>query len=260
VIERRPLDLVPLLKEMVKLWQRVMPETITVQLVTEPGQFMVNADLTRLQQALMNLMVNAKDAMPNGGVVTLRLRIQKVAAGATPPLPEMPSGDWVCLSVTDTGTGIPAEVLSRIFEPFYTTKPRGKGTGLGLAQVHGIIKQHGGYIGVESQEGHGTTFTLYLPLYVTESAHGSSSESTMKTAGAGERILVVEDNEVTLLALQQGLEELGGAANAARWRTPDRSCPVRFSYAGYGRFGAISKHPGRSDSNQDDFDDRIPNG
>src|SRR4051794_24531808 len=163
-MERHSLDLGSFLKGLVKLWERVLPETIAISLSAETQPYTVNVDPTRLQQALMNLVVNAKDAMPAGGTLTLRLVRKRISAEQKPPLPGMPPGHWICLSVADSGSGIPTDLLPRIFEPFFTTKAPGKGTGLGLAQVHGIIKQHEGYIGVESQMGEGTTFTLYLPL------------------------------------------------------------------------------------------------
>ncbi len=118
--------------------------------------------MTRLQQVLLNLAINARDAMPKGGA--LRFSLSHVTSTAAHlPLPGMPGGDWVRIAVTDTGTGIPDELLSHIFEPFQSTKAPGKGTGLGLAQVHGLVSQHQGYIGVHTASGAGTTFTIYLP-------------------------------------------------------------------------------------------------
>jgi CheY-like chemotaxis protein len=161
-----------------------------------------------LQQALMNLVVNAKDAMPKGGMLTLRLAYKEIMPGQKAPLPGMPPGHWVSLVVADSGQGIPADLLPRIFEPFFTTKARGKGTGLGLAQVHGIIRQHDGYIGVESVVGQGTTFTLYLPLADQRIGNGLATGIAVRSAGAGETILLVEDNEVARAAMQEGLEAL----------------------------------------------------
>ena len=111
----------------------------------------------------MNLALNARDAMPEGGVLRIRLDRRRVEKGEHPPLPEMPVGDWVQVTVSDSGTGIPLNALPHIYEPFFTTKEVGKGTGLGLSQVYGIIRQHGGYMDVKTETDQGTTFTLYLP-------------------------------------------------------------------------------------------------
>lgn len=208
VIERHTLDLSVFLKGLVKLWQRVLPETIVLRLTADSRQYTVNVDPTRLQQALMNLVVNAKDAMPFGGTLRLDLAYITISPGQRPPLPDIPPGRWLRLSVADSGAGIPAEVIPRIFEPFYTTKVHGKGTGLGLAQVHGIIKQHEGFIGVESQLGEGTAFTLYLPPAEQEIAQELATEAPFRAAGAGETILLVEDNESAREAMQHGLEAL----------------------------------------------------
>lgn len=208
VMERHPLDLGAFLKGLVKLWQRVLPETIALRLIAEPRQYTVNVDPTRLQQALMNLVVNAKDAMTTGGTLTLRLAYENVTPEQSVPMPEMSPGGWISVSVSDSGMGIPSDVIPRIFEPFYTTKAPGKGTGLGLAQVHGIITQHDGFIKVESQLGQGTTFTLYLPPAEEEVVEGLATEQPVQAVGAGETILLVEDNDSARDAMQHGLEEL----------------------------------------------------
>jgi two-component system cell cycle sensor histidine kinase/response regulator CckA len=168
VLERRPLDLIPLLKEHVKLLKRTLPESIEVRLDYEPDEyatpFTVNADPTRMQQMVTNLALNARDAMPLGGQLCIGLERITVRLKESPLLPEMEPGDWVRLTMSDSGTGIPPDVLPHIFEPFFTTRAP-LGSGLGLAQVHGIVGQHGGRIDVDTQVGRGTTFTIYLPLY-----------------------------------------------------------------------------------------------
>jgi signal transduction histidine kinase len=116
-----------------------------------------------MQQVIMNLAVNARDAMPEGGHLHISLNRLQLEDKAVLPIPEMTPGTWVQIEVTDSGTGIPEDALSHIFEPFFTTKEVGKGTGLGLAQVYGIVQQHDGYIDVSSWPGEGTTFRLYLP-------------------------------------------------------------------------------------------------
>jgi signal transduction histidine kinase len=136
---------------------------IRLSIVFEPGDYKVRADPTRIQQVLANLAVNAKDSMPEGGELRFGISRMSLAPGEKPPLPEMPPGGWVVLSVADTGTGIAPEVLTHVFEPFFTTKGVGKGSGLGLSQVYGIVKQHGGYIDVKTSEGKGSVFLIYLP-------------------------------------------------------------------------------------------------
>lgn len=209
VLERQPLDLVPILKEMVKLLQRILPEDIRVELVHGSDDYTVNADPTRLQQALMNLAVNARDAMPNGGLLRIDLARTRFANCEAVPMEGMRAGDWLQLTVTDTGVGIPSDVLTHIFEPFFTTKPPGQGSGLGLAQVYGIVTQHEGCIDVDSRVGEGTVFTIYLPALPVPVVGPTETETPSLIRGRGEVVLVVEDNAATRAALQDALEDLG---------------------------------------------------
>jgi signal transduction histidine kinase/ActR/RegA family two-component response regulator len=197
-MERRPLDLFPLVKEQVRLLRRTLPEHIAVEFGsgTDNHGYLVDADPTRVQQVMMNLAVNARDAMPQGGDLRLELDRLHLDLHQTPPVPRMAPGDWVTLSVADTGTGIAAEVLPHIFDPFYSTKAPGQGSGLGLAQVHGIVAQHQGHIDVQTVVGEGSVFTVYFP---TSAASHSAVEETEKgqfPRGEGQVILVVEDNAV----------------------------------------------------------------
>jgi two-component system cell cycle sensor histidine kinase/response regulator CckA len=214
VLERRPLDLGPLLQEQVKLLERTLPETIAVNLACEPGEHVVLADPTRLQQMLMNLAVNARDAMPAGGALRLTLARQ-----ATAPRPDLADGPWVRLEVADSGTGIAPEAQAHLFEPFFTTKPLGQGTGLGLAQVHGIVKQHDGEIVVHSAAGAGTTISIYLPALDAEVPAAVAPEAAAQ-GGGGETILVVEDNAALRDAMCDVIETLGyevaGASNGVK--------------------------------------------
>ncbi|MDY6876274.1 MAG: response regulator [Chloroflexota bacterium] len=207
-LERHPLDLALLLKEHVKMLARTLPESITVEIAYGLDEYMVNADPTRMQQVTMNLAVNARDAMPEGGELRFGLERMEVRPGESPPLLEMETGEWVLLTVSDTGTGIPPDVLPRIFDPFFTTKAPGEGSGLGLPQVHGIVKQHGGEIDVQSQEGQGTTFTIYLPALPVHLAEQPVWELLSLAQGQGETVLVVEDNAATREALVDSLELL----------------------------------------------------
>ena len=204
-----PLDLVPFLREATKFLERTIPEHIGIALHIDPGEYIVHADPPQIQQVLTNLAVNAWGAMPAGGRLTLRLSHFTRRLGERPPCLGMPPGEWVVLSMRDTGTGISPRILPRIFEPFFTTKEPGKGTGLGLAQVYGIVKQHQGYIHADSQEGTGTTMTMYFPA-VEQSPQGVPKRAPDEMPhGHGETILLVEDEPIVLEVCSITLEHLG---------------------------------------------------
>lgn len=209
VLERRPMDLVLFVKEIVKMLERTIPENIKITLTYEMDTSTVNADPTRLQQAIMNLVINARDAMPEGGELRITLSRGDVADQARCVVcGQVIEGEWVCIKVTDTGSGIPADVLPYIFDPFFTTKEPGKGTGLGLAQVYGIVAQHEGHIAVATQEGAGTTFAIYLPPMLEQSPATVLPEAQTLAHGHGETILVVEDEASLRTALLDSLELL----------------------------------------------------
>jgi PAS domain S-box-containing protein len=206
VMERSTLDLLPFIKEFEKLLERVLPETIRVELNFESGSYPVHADPTRLQQVLMNLAINARDAMPEGGKLSIDVNHLVLKQGDIPPSPYLPNGEWISITVGDTGMGISPEAIPHIFEPFFTTKPFGEGTGLGLAQAYGIIKQHGGYIDVQSQIGEGTRFSVYLPTLPAQQIEDAPIQYSTPMQGHGHTILVVEDDPTTLNAIQDLLE------------------------------------------------------
>ena len=166
-LELRPLDLVAFVEKIAGVLRRTIPSTIIITVEAEPGACMIEGDAGRLQQVLTNLALNARDAMPDGG--TLRIGVSRIPVepGAAPPLPAMaeapPPPAWICLSVADTGTGMTQEAVAHLFEPFFTTKGEGKGSGLGLAQVYGIVNLHKGYVDVENVPGQGVTVRTYLP-------------------------------------------------------------------------------------------------
>ena len=210
ISEKRPLDLDLFLKETIKLLRRTISEDIHIKLEIDPNEYSLNADPTQIQQVLTNLAINAQDAMPTGGEIRFQLSRLGLDKTDQPPYPEMKSGEWLTLSVADNGTGIAPEHRSHLFEPFFTTKEVGKGTGLGLAQVYGIVKQHEGHIDVESQLTVGTTFTIHLPALprmkktvVQQNGHAQVPQ------GRGEMILLVEDNSSVLAVTQSILERLG---------------------------------------------------
>ncbi|MGD1991698.1 MAG: ATP-binding protein, partial [Anaerolineae bacterium] len=212
-----PLDLVPFLKELVKMLRRTLAENITIELAYGQDSYRVEADPARIQQVFMNLAVNARDAMPDGGELRIELDRANVAPGDPAPVPEMEPGEWVEVRVADTGVGISPEIRPHIFEPFFTTKEPGRGTGLGLAQVYGIIRQHEGYIRVESEIGKGTEFVFYLPAQESELEALQALEvlEARPLRGAGEVILVVEDDPAARQAVVDILQSLDYQVRAA---------------------------------------------
>ncbi|MCG3207930.1 MAG: Sensor histidine kinase RcsC [Anaerolineae bacterium] len=209
ITEKHPLDLVPFVKETIKLLERTLPENINIVFDAPSDQFLVTADLTQLQQVVTNLAVNARDAMPAGGTLTICLRHAVFSGSTPPPYPDMPLGPWVVLKVMDTGIGIPQENQVQIFEPFFTTKEVGQGTGLGLAQVYGIVKQHDGFIEVDSLLNTGTTFSVYLPPRASPDTAPLMARSLNLPQGQNQLILLVEDDDSVLEIGQTMLKHLG---------------------------------------------------
>ncbi len=216
ILERRPLDLKAFLEDMQELLRRTLPESIHLHLKYGPDDHIINGDQTRIQQVVMNLALNARDAMPDGGDLHFELERFLLVPGRPSPFHEMEPGQWIRLTVTDTGSGIPAEYLPHIFEPFFTTKEVGKGTGLGLSQVYGIVKQHDGFIQVASPAGErGTRFVIYLPALALSPVPDEPARRDPAVAGGGETILVVEDDPTTREALCDIMQALGYQVLAA---------------------------------------------
>ncbi|MBN1314504.1 MAG: PAS domain S-box protein [Anaerolineales bacterium] len=216
VLDQQSMDLLPFMKELVKLLKRTLPENIAISLEIIPDDYPTLADPTRIQQAVMNLAFNARDAMPDGGKLHFSMEKFTIHQRSKLPFLDMKEGEWIKLEVSDSGAGISAEHISHIFEPFFTTKKAGKGTGLGLAQVYGIVRQHEGYIDVESTLGVGTKFKIYFPTNVEEKILNDKNDGQYWPVGHGETILVVEDNSVTQQALIEGLEALNYQVIGAR--------------------------------------------
>ncbi len=194
VMRPAELDLNKLAGSLVKLLTRTLGEHILLKMENAPELPSVWVDRGMIEQVIMNFAVNARDAMPNGGQLIFSTSACEIAANHVLDHPEAREGHFVCLSVSDTGTGIPPETLPRIFEPFFTTKEIGKGTGLGLATVYGIIKQHDGWLEVESQVGRGTTFKAFLPVATPKETGAATALSPASVPlGGSETILVVED-------------------------------------------------------------------
>jgi len=206
-----PLDLNQLVRELVALLSETFPRNITFNFSLEDGLPALLADQNQLQQIVLNLCVNARDAMPSGGTITLTTsRVE----GAAVPSGVVGGRPCACLAVTDTGTGMPPEVRARIFEPFFTTKAVSKGTGLGLAVVYGIVASHEGTIEVESEVGQGSTFMVYLPL---ADAPATSQVVTRSTdfPGGTESILVVDDEAPLRMLLEAALTRKGYKVSCA---------------------------------------------
>jgi nitrogen-specific signal transduction histidine kinase/CheY-like chemotaxis protein len=214
----QPIDLVAFIGEITTILRRTLPESIHLVIDVSPEEHVASIDPARMEQVLVNLALNARDAMPEGG--ELRIGLYRVEIGPGEGLPvvglsltetqpmEVLEGPWVCLSVSDTGTGIAEDVQARLFEPFFTTKGE-EGTGLGLAQVYGIVRQHDGHIGLETQVGQGTTFRVYLPACGRGEAAQALRGMSVAPKGEGETILFVEDEEKLREGGRAILESLG---------------------------------------------------
>ncbi|HEX8533444.1 MAG TPA: response regulator, partial [Allosphingosinicella sp.] len=206
------LQLPDVISEVLNLLKRLLGETVKLQVKHGRNLGAVRADPGQLEQVIVNLAVNARDAMPQGGTLTLRTysvtpeEVRRLGSDI------LPAGDYTALKVSDTGTGIPPAILGKIFEPFFTTKEVGKGTGLGLSTVYGIVKQSGGFIFAESEEGEGTSFTIYLPVHRAEGAarpvKAKAKEGARELWGTG-TILLVEDEAMVRSVAERALTRHG---------------------------------------------------
>ncbi|MBK9516094.1 MAG: response regulator [Anaeromyxobacter sp.] len=222
-------DLHALVLEATGLLGRTLDKAIVLQARLEAPRHHVRGDPGQLQQVIVNLAVNARDAMPSGGTLTLQTRVVAFD-GAGGPAGRAP-GEWLELSVTDTGVGIPPQLRERIFEPFFTTKGEGRGTGLGLATVYGIVKGHGGEVAVSSQEGVGSCFTIHLPLLATPATTAAPAEAAAPRGGGV--VLVVDDEALVgrtagrlLASLGYQPEVVGGGQEALDWLASHAAPPA----------------------------------
>jgi PAS domain S-box-containing protein len=209
VVEPRVLDPNLLLSDLQKMLGRLIGEDVELVTVLGTGLGCVRADPGQLEQVVMNLCVNARDAMPDGGVLRLETAGAEVLASDAGRDPALPPGRYVTLTVSDTGAGIERDVLPRIFEPFFTTKELGRGTGLGLATVYGIVRQAGGAISVSSELDRGSAFTVFLPRVDTPAPPARATPEAPASARGSETILLVEDEASLRAITRQGLEEHG---------------------------------------------------
>ncbi|MGA1874608.1 MAG: MASE3 domain-containing protein [bacterium] len=211
------------IENLLKMLHRLIGENITVDTDLDAELWPLLIDEGNIEQVIMNIVINARDAMPNGGRITIKTQNVTLDETHSRFISQARAGQFTCLSITDTGIGMNKEIIDRIFEPFFTTKEVGKGTGLGLSVVYGIVKQHQGWINVYSEPGHGTMFKVYLPASPLPFQTGSESKTTKMCPlellpGKGERILVVEDNEtvreLTITILRENGYTVIGAASA----------------------------------------------
>jgi nitrogen-specific signal transduction histidine kinase/ActR/RegA family two-component response regulator len=210
------LDLNDTISGMLQMLRRLIGEDIDLLWAPELDLWKVKIDPSQVDQILVNLVVNARDAISGVGAITMRTDNVAIEDSESAQTPELIAGQYVLLTVSDTGTGMTQEVRENIFEPFFTTKEMGKGTGLGLSTVYGIVKQNDGFIYVESEPEKGTTFKIYLPRVEVETAQVDSEEITLKRPTGTETVLLVEDDEGILDLGKMILENLGYTVLAAQ--------------------------------------------
>ena len=209
VLQPRVLDLTGLVTDLSKMLRRLIGEDVQLSTVLQPALGLVKADPSQLEQVIMNLAVNSRDAMPQGGRLTIETANVELDEEYTRLHPPCQPGPYVLLAVSDTGVGMNARTRANIFEPFFTTKPLGKGTGLGLSMVYGIVKQSGGYISVYSEPGHGTTFKIYLPRVEATGEFLQERQAVASLPRGPETVLVVEDEPAVRELAREFLESSG---------------------------------------------------
>lgn len=209
VVQPKIIDVNKTIKELSKMLNRLIGEHIELITNFDPDLWRINVDPSQFEQIVLNLIVNARDAMPEGGELTIETEQIKLDKNYQRFHPDVKPGDYVLIKVSDTGVGMSEEVQQRIFEPFFTTKEKGKGTGLGLATVYGIIKQNNGHITVQSELGKGTTFSVYLPAIKAKTYQETDESVNTKLRGRGQQILVVEDEYLVRELICDTLRNLG---------------------------------------------------
>ena len=205
-LDARPLELNALMGSMQHLLRSTLGESVRIRIETAQAPLHARLDANQFESALLNLAINARDAMPDGGDLDLSAREVRLNDGERAPVP---GGHYAEVAVADTGTGMPPEVVERAFEPFFTTKPIGKGTGLGMSMVYGFMQQSGGHIVIDSAPGQGTTISLFIPLVEDAADEVAAVPSVPVALGAGQSILVVEDDPQVRALVTVVLEELG---------------------------------------------------
>jgi two-component system, cell cycle sensor histidine kinase and response regulator CckA len=230
-LQERPVDLRRVTADVVAIVSRTLDKRIDISQRTDGSEAVVSGDPGQLQQVLMNLAVNAADAMPDGGELTFGIRLVELDEAYCRTHPDATPGTYLQLSVSDTGVGIPEDVQDRIFEPFFTTKEPGKGTGMGLATTYGIVRNHEGFIQVYSEPGKGTTFKVYLPPNDDDDAPEWADMPSEEAYHGHGSLLVVDDEETVCQTVAEMLAEIG---YDVKWVTSGREA-VEI----YDRFGSI---------------------
>jgi CheY-like chemotaxis protein len=205
-VEIQPADLIA---DVVRIARDTLPKNIELLTAVRSGLPSILGDPTQCHQVLLNLCVNARDAMPNGGQLKLSVETEKIPVAREAIPGELPAGTYLVFRVEDTGAGMPAGMIEKIFDPFFTTKEAGKGTGLGLSTSQTIVRNHGGHIRVFSEPGAGSRFDVYLPVALMPASTSAASESTAPPRGNGETILVVDDEDAVRRVLRSTLERGG---------------------------------------------------
>jgi signal transduction histidine kinase/ActR/RegA family two-component response regulator len=209
VFQPRDMELSDSIVNTAKILKRTLGENVQMQLKLASQPMFVHADPAMIDQILLNLSVNARDAMPKGGQLTIETCGAEFDEKSSALQPQARAGAFVCLTVSDSGSGIPPEILPRIFEPFYTTKGVGKGTGLGLATVFGVVEQHQGWVEVQSEVGFGTTFRIYFPRLVKNARVVPVASELADVRGGDETILLAEDDPALRASVRRTLSRLG---------------------------------------------------
>ncbi len=258
-LEPRPLNLGRIIRELDDMLQRTLGEGVELETVAAGGLWNCLADPTHVENAILNLAINARDAMSGRGKLTIEAGNASLDDAYAGQHPDVAPGQYVMLAVTDTGCGIPAEMLDKVFEPFFTTKAEGEGTGLGLSMVYGFVKQSGGHVKIYSEVGHGTTVKLYLPR--TRRLEAAPEEDKQgETAGGAETILLVEDDDGVRATAAEMLVELG--YNVLKARDGDSALAIVDSGAAIDLLFTDVVMPGRLRSPElaDRFLQRFPSG
>ncbi|MBD3877834.1 PAS domain S-box protein [Pseudomonas kunmingensis] len=209
-LDPRPVDVNMLMEGMTELIQRTVGPSILLETISAPDLWAASVDASQLENAILNLCINSRDAMPDGGRITIETA-NRVLDPEMAQAYDLPAGDYLSLSVTDTGTGMTPSVIAKAFDPFFTTKPIGEGTGLGLSMIYGFAKQSGGQVRIDSAVGRGTSMCIYLPRYHGNAGTGTLAQSNSATALAGAcgTILIVDDEPTVRLLLMDVLGDLG---------------------------------------------------
>jgi CheY-like chemotaxis protein len=209
-LDSKAVQMNDLVQSMGELLQRSLNESIQLDMRLHEQLWVAEADPNQLESALLNLVINARDAMPDGGNLVVETGNQVLDRDFTASYSNLQPGDYVVLSVTDNGCGMPQSVINRAFDPFFTTKPIGQGTGLGLSMIYGFSKQSGGHVSIDSEIDQGTTVKLYLPRFQGESLpHTPMDTEQTPDALEGETVLIVEDDPAVRVLVSAVLSELG---------------------------------------------------